>query len=83
VTDAEYIKLLLRQAYTSQHKAVAAHSLYRIDTHTAHHFFNLMRPCGDEINEAFGAYFGIEPFDQLGSLRRYTPVAFAYLTGAA
>ncbi len=55
----------------------------RVNTHAAHHFLYLMRPCLDEVDKSLVADIGIEALYKVGPLCGYAPVAFAGLAGAA
>ena len=79
----QYVKLLLREPHTSQHKSIAAQCLDRIDTHTAHKLLELVPPCCHKIDKSAAANIGVEPLYQFRTLCSYAPVAFSGLAGAA
>ena len=51
VGDAEDLQLFFGQTDAAEHQTVAAERLHRVDAHAAHHFLDLMPPCGHQVDE--------------------------------
>ena len=80
---AEYLKLFFVKADTSEHKSVALESLYGVDTHTAHHFLDLVIPRMNKIYKTLITDVGVKTLYKVGTLCCDTPVALARLTASA
>ena len=83
VHDSEYIKFLLVESYAAEHESVAAEGLQRVDTHTAHHFLDLVIPRVYEVYQALVRDIRIEALNEVCALSCDAPVALAGVAAPA
>ena len=83
VHDSEYIKFLLVESYAAEHESVAAEGLKRVDTHTAHHFLDLVIPRVYEVHQALVRDIRIEALNEVCALSCDAPVALAGVAAPA
>ena len=81
--NAEDLQFFLRQSDSPKHQAVSFQSFYRIDSHAAHHFLDLMPPCSHQIDKALTSLIWIQTLHQFRALGSNAPVAFTTLAGSA